>query len=137
MHYSKQFSYNGGRMINHTITLLVAFQLKHLLADFVFQNTYMVIGKGKKGWGFVPPLACHCFVHIVLTTVVICLFMGVHFLWLLPVEFIIHFIIDRLKSGPKYGGRYSMSKSPKTFWVLFGVDQLLHQLTYIFFICWI
>ena len=49
-------------------------------------------------------------------------------------EFVVHFLIDRLKSGPRYGGRWVMAQSPKIFWILFGVDQLLHQMTYVGFI---
>lgn len=117
-----------------TFYILILFQIKHLLADFAFQSSYMVMGKGLKGCAFIKPLASHCLVHVVLSAPIIYLFLGSNFMWLLGLEFIIHFIIDRLKSGPRYGGRFSMGQSPKMFWFLFGVDQLLHQLTYILFV---
>lgn len=113
---------------------LLFFNIKHLLGDFVFQNTYMVLGKGAGGWKFVKPLSLHCLVHVVLSTGIVCLLLDTGFLWFVPLEFVVHFIIDRLKSGPHYGGRFSMNGNPKMFWTLFGVDQLAHQLTYILFI---
>ena len=119
------------------LLLLIFFNCKHLVGDFVLQSHHMVMGKGQQGWAFVGPLAFHCLVHVALSATIIFFFFGLKFLWFLPVEFAVHFVIDRLKSGPKYGGQFSMTEKPKTFWTLFGTDQLLHQLTYILFIFFI
>ena len=94
----------------------------------------MVIGKGQRGWEFVKPLVSHCLIHMAFSAVIILFFLGVRLLWFLPIEFAIHFIVDRLKSGPRYGGQFSMTKAPRAFWCLFGVDQFLHQLTYVLFV---
>lgn len=117
------------------LLILTLFTMKHLLGDFVFQTTYMVVGKQKEALGdFFYPLSFHCLVHILLSLPIVFFFLGFQFWWFLPLEFVIHFILDRLKSGPKYGGSFSINEHPRVFWVLFGVDQCLHQLTYILFI---
>ena len=118
-------------MVNNKIfILLIVFNVKHFFGDFVFQTSYMVLGKAKEGWGFIKPLSLHCLVHVALSgAIIVCV--DFRFLWLVPIEFVIHFIIDRLKSGPRYGGKFPMMKFPKMFWALFGLDQFLHQLTYI------
>ena len=115
---------------SEVLALFILFNLKHFLGDFVLQSSYMVFGKGKEGWGFIKPLSLHCLVHATLSAAIIAC-IDVKFLWLASLEFVVHFIIDRLKSGPRYGGQFSMSDAPKMFWVLFGLDQFLHQLTYI------
>ena len=114
--------------------LLIIFSIKPMLGDFILQSSNTVIGKGKKNWGFVKPLASHCLVHAILSIIVIVSFLDLKFLWFIPVEFIIHFIIDRLKSGPRYGGKISQMEQPRIFWTFFGLDQFLHQLTYILFV---
>lgn len=42
--------------------LLIAFQVKHFLADYPLQNRYM-LGKFKDGWAFFWPLMAHAAVH--------------------------------------------------------------------------
>ena len=121
-------------MESEALVLVILFNVKHVLGDFVLQSSNMAIGKGKENWEFVSPLSFHCLVHVILSAIVIVLFMDVKYLWFLPTEFVVHFFIDRLKSGPKYGGRFSMTKEPRFFWLLFGLDQFLHQCTYILFI---
>ena len=105
--------------------LLVVFQFKHFLADYILQGTYM-LGKFKdKGW--VLPLAAHCGVHLLFTTVIafsvfvhaalttvtadfqstnlyIALLMIAGIFGL--VDFIIHFVMDRIKASPKLLGRF-------------------------------
>lgn len=66
-----------------------------------------MLGKFKEGWDFLGPLTAHCLVHAVFTFAIV--------IWLTPValalglaglDFVIHFIMDRLKAGPKYLGRF-------------------------------
>lgn len=120
--------------IETILIILILFNFKHLLSDFLFQTFYMLEGKKKDGWGFIYPLSLHCSVHVLLSMPIVIFYMGVNLWWLLPLEFIIHFLLDRLKAGPKYGGRFTMNESPGIFWFLFGVDQFFHQLTYILFL---
>lgn len=116
------------------LILILAFQVKHFLGDFAFQTGPMVMGKGAPGWQFAKPLSIHCLIHSVLTTIVLAAFSILSFWPLIVIDFVIHFIIDRLKSGPRYAGRVKMNESPQLFWFFFGLDQLLHQMTYLFFV---
>lgn len=113
--------------------LFILFQLKHFLADFVFQNVYM-LQKSRPSWDFVPPLAIHCGVHAIMTLAIVC-WIKPSVWWLAPLDFFVHFTMDRIKAGPRYLGRFGDLKS-KAFWVTFGLDQMVHHLTHIY-ICWV
>lgn len=113
--------------------LLILFQVKHFFADFVFQNVWM-LQKARPGWDFVPPLAIHCGIHGA-TTLIVVLFVNPSFWWLAVLDFVIHFVMDRFKAGPRYLGRYTDVRS-KAFWISFGFDQMIHHLTHIY-ICWV
>lgn len=93
--------------------MLILFQLKHWLADYPLQRPWM-LGKFKPGWGFVLPLAAHCFVHAWLTyaiTLIAHAAMTGHKDQELSVnlamfDFTIHFVMDRIKASPKLMGRW-------------------------------
>lgn len=108
-------------------TLLLAFQFKQFIADFPLQREYM-LKKTLPGWEFVVPLAMHCSVHATLT-LVICLWFVPSLWWLALVDFVIHFTMDRIKSGPKYLGRFNDRDKPG-FWNCLGFDQMVHHLTH-------
>lgn len=111
--------------------LFVIFQFKHFLADFPLQRQYM-LRKVSAGWEFLLPLSLHCTVHA-LITLTICLTVNPTLWWLAVVDFVIHFIMDRIKSGPRYLGRFSdLSKSG--FWITLGFDQMVHHLTHIYLV---
>lgn len=89
--------------------LLLLFQIKHFVADYPLQSPYM-LGKFKaEGW--VGPLSAHCGVHALMTFSI-----GIYFgfwiaLCVACFDFVIHFIMDRIKASPKMLGRYeSLSK---------------------------
>lgn len=111
------------------IYLLIIFQFKHFFADFVFQNVWM-LQKARPGWDFVPPLAIHCGVHAAVT-LAIALYLNPSLWWLAVVDFAVHFVMDRIKAGPHYLGRFNDVRS-KSFWVSFGFDQMVHHLTHIY-----
>lgn len=112
--------------------LLIFFQVKHFVADFILQNVWM-LQKARPGWDFVPPLTIHSGVHG-LSTVAVILYLAPHLWWLAVMDFVIHFAMDRIKAGPRYLGRFSDVRG-KAFWVCFGFDQMVHHLTHLF-ICW-
>lgn len=113
--------------------LLVLFQIKHFIGDFPLQREYM-LKKFLPGWEFFIPLATHCVVHALLTLAIV---MAVSFnlWWLAVIDFVIHFVMDRIKSGPRYLGRFS-DKNRAGFWNSFGIDQMIHHLTG-FYIIWV
>ncbi len=109
--------------------LLILFQVKHFLADFVFQNVWM-LQKARPGWDFIAPLSIHCGIHGI-TTLAVILYLAPSLWWLAAVDFGTHFLMDRIKAGPRYLGRYSDVRS-KAFWVSFGFDQMVHHLTHLY-----
>lgn len=114
--------------IETVFMLMIVFQVKHFAADYIFQYNYM-LKKVSPGWDFLVPLLLHCFVHSLLT-LIICLIFTPHLWWLSLVDFVIHFFLDRLRSGPRYLGRF---KDPhkSIFWWILGADQMMHHLTHI------
>ncbi len=111
--------------------LLIIYHIKHFLSDFLFQNSYM-LKKSKPDWGFILPLASHCLVHGFFT-LFICLYFAPELWWLSLFDFSVHFLIDRIKSGPKYLGRFN-DLTQNSFWNILGLDQMAHHLTHILII---
>ena len=124
--------------------LLILFQLKHFLADYPLQNKYM-LQKFRPDWGFFLPLVCHCLVHSLFTFCIIWFVSGdiIHSLKMSALDFGIHFIMDRIKAGPKYLGRFKaltasefatatdkQKRSNQLFWWSLGLDQTVHHLTH-------
>jgi hypothetical protein len=91
-------------MFTALFILLVVYQLKHFLADYPLQGSYM-LGKFKDGWDWVLPLLAHVSVHG-LFTLLICLVVRPELWWLALVDVMIHFGMDRIKAGKKYLGRW-------------------------------
>ncbi len=112
--------------------LLILYQVKHFLADYVFQNVWM-LQKARPGWDFVLPLSIHSGIHGFLTLLV-ALYVNPALWWLAILDTVTHFVMDRIKAGPRYLGRFSDMRS-KSYWVSFGFDQMVHHLTHIY-ICW-
>lgn len=119
--------------LEQVFILLIYFQWKQFMADFPLQGEYM-LKKVSAGWDFLLPLLVHCAVHSVLTGIVVLIFFP-HVWWLIIVDFVIHFIMDRIKSGPKYLGRFN-DKERASYWTCFGFDQMVHHLTH-FYLVWV
>jgi hypothetical protein len=111
--------------------LLVLYQVKHFLADFPLQGEYM-LKKTLKGWDFLLPLSLHSAIHALLTLLIL-LYFAPHLYYLCFFDFIIHFLMDRIKSSERYLGRFS-DKSESMYWNVFGIDQMVHHLTHIFIV---
>lgn len=120
------------------ILWMTAFLVKHYLGDYVMQTSAMV---SKKAIFFSPEGLTHAAIHGALSSLVVCfgllwvgasgsdaiaLTLGIGFL-----DFVIHYLLDVAKA------RYvpsSLTPETQLHWVFFGLDQLLHNMTYIFFI---
>jgi hypothetical protein len=118
-------------VLQNTFLLLIAYQVKHFIADFPLQREYM-LKKTLPNWDFLLPLVTHCLVHA-LGTLILCLWLVPGLWWLAIVDFVVHFIIDRVKSGPRYLGRYN-NPARSSFWVVLGLDQMAHHITHIYFV---
>ena len=112
-----------------TIALLVLalLQVKHWFVDFVNQTDEEVAHKGiYLDWRGVK----HSLKHSVVTFLVLPLITSYETALVLAcLDFILHYHIDWIKM--KFGNRDI--KSP-AFWNHLGLDQMAHQLTYIFII---
>lgn len=114
-------------MTNATL-LLVALLICHYLADFCITSQTMIRAKadGRNPW----PIAFHATIHAVL--IGLCLL--VYYVdWklllvLMMIELVSHFVIDVLKAQISIRFPYLSDNRHKPYWVLYGLDQLLHQM---------
>jgi len=113
---------------------LLALQVKHLVADYLFQTSHMFLNKGRYGH---PGGLLHAGLHVGLTIVVLALFAVpvATVLSIAVVEFILHYHIDWTKE--QLGKRADLNPDKVNFWRLHGLDQALHQATYLAMIWWI
>ncbi|RYH11580.1 DUF3307 domain-containing protein [Tropicimonas sp. IMCC6043] len=110
------------------LLLVLALQVKHLVADFYLQTAYMLSRRGRY---LHPGRALHCLVHILGTTLVLFVF-GTPpgpLAAILLAEFVIHFHIDWGKA--QIVARRSLTPEDAAYWHATGVDQALHHATYI------
>jgi hypothetical protein len=110
----------------------------------------------------VLPLVAHSAVHASMTFIIIWCFtrqddLTFFPLWMASLDFVLHFVMDRLKAGPKWLGRHKPLTGPeyerflelakdgpieaqvyskkkirgnKFFWWSLGLDQMVHHLTH-------
>lgn len=116
-----------------TVTsLLLAFalfQLKHYLADFHWQTSWMVSTKGIYGH---PGGLAHAGLHGLLTLPVLFVAapaMTALFALLILAEIAVHYHIDWIKAH--HMAQPEISEDDPAFWRLLGLDQAAHHLTYI------
>lgn len=105
--------------------LLILFQLKHFVADYPLQTPYM-LGKFKSFPDYLLPLAAHAGVHALFTAAIAVAFKRFDVLFILvSLDFVTHFIIDRIKASPNMLGRFKPDQ--RQFWWALGFDQMAHQ----------
>lgn len=121
--------------IEFVFLLIVVFQVKHFLGDYAFQTNWMVAGKTRSDTGFVFPLMVHVLCHALLTLIIVSSVNGA--LWYLALfDFAVHFLMDRIKSGPRYLGRFN-DPAKSSFWICLGLDQMVHHLTHYAIVYWL
>lgn len=116
------------------LPIFIALMLvKHFIADFVLQTKYQYLNKGRFGH---PGGILHAAIHSSATFLILQGFSDSVQLCtnLALVEFVIHYLIDFSKVNITKKFQLSPTNSD-VFWMLTGLDQLLHQLTYIA-MCW-
>lgn len=113
--------------------LLVVFQIKHYLADYPLQFSYMYTWKGMPTH-WIAPLRDHAAVHAAMTLFITGVYIASKtpdmstreaFAIIFAVSFfdgISHFIIDRWKATRGVG------PDTEIFWYYLGIDQMLHHL---------
>jgi hypothetical protein len=107
---------------------LLAFQLKHYLCDFMLQSGYQVRTKGIYGHpgGFI-----HSGLHV-LASIPALMILGADaraIAIVIAAEFAIHYHTDWTKSA--IDQRTQWGFDDQRHWMVFGLDQLIHQLTYL------
>lgn len=111
------------------LTALALFQIKHYLADFHWQSSWMVANKGRY---LHPGGLAHAGMHGALSLVVLALvapWAPLLFVLLVLAEIALHYHIDWLKS--RVVSRAGIDENDAAYWHWFGLDQALHQLTYL------
>ena len=118
--------------IQAILAVFFLLQVKHFLADFVWQTDQMVTEKGTYG-------AKHGIYHSLIQSA------GtfVAFAWIHPLlgiltaflDFLAHYHIDWAKMNINRKWHYTPAQ--KEFWLWLGVDQLAHQRTYVFLVGWV
>ena len=111
------------------IWLLAALSVKHFVADFLYQPPYQWKNKGTFGH---PGGILHAGQHAVATYFVLA-FCPISMLAAIAVcaaEFVIHYITDwaKMDINTRYGWG---ANTHNEFWILLGIDQLIHSLTYV------
>ncbi|MDT8325843.1 MAG: DUF3307 domain-containing protein [Roseovarius sp.] len=110
------------------ITVLVLFQIKHFIGDYLWQTDWMLANKVRYGH---PGGLVHAGVHGALSAPIL-FWAGVPIgvaLMLSLTEATVHYHIDWAKACAVR--RYDLDASQTAFWRYLGLDQGAHQLTYI------
>ena len=107
---------------------LLAFEAKHFICDFVIQTAYQVRTKGIYGH---PGGFLHSGAHAIASLPAILVWgPSIKMIAALVVaEFLIHYHMDWTKEN--VGRRKNWTPHQGIYWTLFGLDQFVHQLTYV------
>lgn len=121
-------------LVKHIIAILLLFQLKHLIIDFFWQPEYEWRNKGTfLHWGGIR----HALKHGIASYIFLVLFISAPAALLFClIESIVHYTIDYCKINLNKAQNWKPERDPG-FWYLLGIDQFLHQITYILIVEWI
>lgn len=106
---------------------LLAFQIKHFLCDFALQTQRQIMKKGIYGH---PLGLSHAALHAVasIPALLVLTDRSRILAGIVAAEFVIHYHCDWLKA--QIDRRFHLTVQQHVYWVVFGLDQLIHQLTY-------
>lgn len=116
-------------MVGSLLALLTLLTIKHFIADFLYQPPYQWQNKGTFGH---PGGLVHAGQHAFLTAAIVWWFVPalIYALVIAAGEFVIHYVVDWAKMNINKAKGWG-ANTHNEFWILLGVDQLLHSLTYI------
>lgn len=114
--------------VHMMMLLLILLQVKHLFADYFLQTPRMLNNRSVYlHWGRLEHAALHgLFSFIVFIVIGAPLWFSVV---LCLAEVVAHYHIDWIKG--RYSDKTQHGPTDAGYWRAFGVDQLMHQLTYI------
>jgi hypothetical protein len=114
---------------NTVLLILLCLMIKHFICDFPLQ-AYPYQYKNKGTYGH-PGGILHSGLHYIGTWWVLVWFIGVYpAVFFALLDGVIHYHIDWAKMNINEKMGWTPTNSEK-FWILLGVDQLLHALTYL------
>ncbi len=115
-------------IVTSILLLFCLLQIKHMFGDYFLQTPRMLSGRGTYlHFGRVQHAAVHA-----LLSIPAFLLVGADFtfvLALVAVEWLVHFHLDWAKA--RFSETRELNPGQALFWNAFGVDQALHQLTYV------
>jgi hypothetical protein len=114
-------------MVTVAIAMLLVFQVKHFVADYLLQPGWVLTGKGdiRRLGGYV-----HAGLHALGSLPAFFLAgLGVmEIAAFAAAEFVIHYTIDHTKARLSRDSK--SGPNTRAFWAMHGADQLMHQFTY-------
>ena len=114
--------------VTAVLAVVLAFQIKHLIADFYLQNAYII--ENRRYYGH-PAGLLHVGIHLAGSLIVLLIFATP--LWLigslLLAEGLFHYHLDWAKDN--YGANRGLTPRDAGFWHALGLDQALHQASYL------
>lgn len=121
--------------ITGILTLLLFLYLKHFLVDFPLQTPYHYLNKGKYGhWGGIDHALGHFWWTYMVVFIVLLIYDYRSPLLLAGVcavfDGILHYHIDWAKNKIKDHYKWGPT-THEQFWILTGLDQFLHAVTYL------
>jgi hypothetical protein len=109
------------------IGLLFLLSIKHVIADYFLQKSWMIKEKGMYG---AQGGIAHASIHSIGTFLVLFPFFNPVLIFILSVlDGIAHYHIDYFKSNYRKGK--PLSTNDAEYWMIHGVDQFTHFVTYI------
>lgn len=109
------------------LLILLLLQIKHFIVDFPLQKPYQWQNKGTYGH---PGGILHSQLHANATFLILIFFTNIFTAIILAfIDFVIHYHVDWAKM--KINSKFGLTTTDEKFWWLLGLDQLLHQLTYL------
>jgi hypothetical protein len=118
-------------ILQGALITFILLQIKHFLADFVWQTDRMIQEKGIYGERHG---VYHSGIHALGTFVVFVVLHPILGLVCALIDFICHYHIDWAKIN--INKRHNYTPADKKFWFWIGLDQLAHQITYVFLVGW-
>jgi hypothetical protein len=115
------------------LILLLLFQVKHVAADFFLQNAYII--QNRRYYGH-PGGLLHVAIHLAgsLIALVIMGTSAATLALMLLAEGVIHYHLDWAKDNFVF--RRDLTPRDASYWYATGIDQGLHQATYLGMAAW-
>jgi hypothetical protein len=129
-HLISYLQFFGYTVAMNTLVLVALLLFKHFVCDFLMQSHYQVANK--IFYGHLGGLI-HALIHGVGTFVVFIFFYSMDIALLCAaIDVVVHYHVDWLKAVITSKFKLKIDNDTRgKFWALFGLDQFIHQMTYL------